>query len=361
MEGKKLKILNRYHVIFLIQNVMVGTSILSLPNRLSSMGYSQWWMPLLFGVIANLLLVPMIWLGLKYRNDTLFVIHEKIFGKWVGKAINVVFLVYFIVLMAAVCSSYLKLIQVVALIDRSTIGPLIIFLLVLVYIVSGGIKSIARFCIMSIFLTAGVIYFLKWGIIGGEIRHMMPLFNFTAQEFYTATKKGLMALGGFELLSFYFPYIINQKKIFKHASIGIWLSVSVTFLFTFVSVMFFSEWQLKNVLYPVLGLFKEVELSFLERIDVLGITIWIFLILSTVAAYLWVAKKGLDSVRSAPKKIHLYIIVALVFVVVQFPFIEEVQKLLFEYVFYVMYAMFLWPALLCIIHVLKPKKNEGIR
>ena len=92
--------------------------------------------------------------------------------------------------------------------------------------------------------------------------------------------------------------------------------------------MFFSEWQLKNVLYPVLSLFKEVELSFLERIDVLGITMWVFLILSTTAAYLWVAKKGLDSIRSSTKKSHLYIIAAFVFVVVQFPFMEAVSEAL---------------------------------
>ena len=117
-----------------------------------------------------------------------------------------------------------------------------------------------------------------------------------------------MAIGGFELISFYFPYIINQKKAFKHASIGLWISIAYSpFSFTFVSVMFFSEWQLKNVLYPVLDLFKEVELSFLERVDVLGITMWVFLILSTTAAYLWVAKKGLDSIRSTTKKV-IYIL-----------------------------------------------------
>ncbi len=110
-----------------------------------------------------------------------------------------------------------------------------------------------------------------------------------------------MAVGGFELISFYFPHIINQKKALKHASLGIWIGVLFTFVFTFVSVMYFSEWQLKNVLYPVLGLFKEVELSFLDRIDVLAMTMWVFLILSTTAAYLWVAKRGLDSIRSTSK------------------------------------------------------------
>lgn len=361
MDKNKQKILNHYHVIFLVQSVMVGTSILSLSNRLSSMGYSQWWMPVLFGIIANVLLIPMVWLGLKYRDDTLFVIHEKLFGKWIGKTINAILLVYFIVIIAATCASYLNLIQVVALIDRKITGPLIILLLLVTYFVNAGIKSIARFCIMSFFLTLGILFFLKWGILDGDIRHLLPVFNSTSKEFYTAAKKGLIAIGGFELISFYFPNIINQKKAFKHASIGIWISILITTLFTVVSVMFFSEWQLKNVLYPALSLFKEVKLSFLERIDVLSITMWVYLVLTTIAAYLWVAKKGLDSIRSTSKKAHLYIIVVLIFIIVQFPFMQEFQKILFERVYYVMYALFLWPALLCLIHMIKPKKNEGFK
>lgn len=361
MADNKLKTLNRYHVIFLIQNVIVGTSVLSLPNRLSSMGYSQWWMPLFFGVIANLLLIPIIWLGLKYRNDTLFVIHEKLFGKWIGKTVNSILIIYFIVIISAVCSSFIELIQVVALINQKITAPLIILLLMMVYITSNGIKSVARFCIISFFLTLWLVYFLKWGMVGGDISHTLPILNMTKEEFYTATKNGLMAVGGFELISFYFPYIIDQRKAFKHASFGLWISILFTFSFTFVSVMFFSEWQLQHVLYPVLNLFKEVELSFLERIDVLGITMWVFLIFTTTSAYLWVAKKGLDSIRSKPKKVHLYIIAVLIFVVVKFPYMYEFQKLVFERVFYVMYAMFLWPILLCLLHILKPKKNEGLK
>lgn len=360
MDKNKFKVLNGYHVVFLIQNVMVGTGVLSLPNRLSSMGYSQWWMPLLFGIIVNVALIPMIWLGLRYHHDNLFVIHEKLLGKWLGKSINAFLLVYFIIVLAAVISSYLQLIQVTALIDRPITGSLIIFLLLLIYIVSGEIKSIARFCMIAFFLTIGSVFFLRWGFVAGEIRHTMPFFNFTAKELFTAFKKGLMAVGGFELISFYFPHIINQKKALKHASFGIWLSIMFTFAFTFVSVMYFSEWQLENVLYPVLSLFKEVELSFIERIDVLAMTLWVFLILSTAAAYLWVAKSGLDSIRSRSKKSHLYIIATVIFVVIQLPFMQEFQKMLFERIFYMMYAMFIWPSLLCIIHVFKPKKNEGL-
>ncbi|CAM5207115.1 Spore germination protein B2 OS=Lysinibacillus sphaericus OX=1421 GN=gerBB PE=3 SV=1 [Lysinibacillus sphaericus] len=55
----KKKLLNAYHVVFLAQSVMIGTGILSLPQQLSSLGYSQALMPLIFGVIASVTLYPM--------------------------------------------------------------------------------------------------------------------------------------------------------------------------------------------------------------------------------------------------------------------------------------------------------------
>lgn len=360
MDQNQAKRLNGYHVVFLAQNVMMGTTILSLPHLLSSVGYSQWWFPLMFALIANLLLIPMIWLASKYSAHNLFVIHEKLLGKWLGKSINIFLIFYIIVLIGAVCEGYLELIQVVALPDRTTTGPLFIFFLLLVYIVNGDIKSIARFCIISFFLVTGVFYFLKWGILDGDIRHALPLFNFSTQELWTATKKGFFSMTGFELILFYFPYIIHQKKAFKQASLGIWICATIYFFTSLVSVMYFSEWQLKNVLYPVLYLFNAVKFSFLERVDVLAISLWVFFILSTASAYLWVAKRGIDSIWASEKKVHLYAIAIITYLFINIPFPQEFQKMLYVRVYYLNYGLMVWPIFLCMIHVLKVKK-EGVK
>ncbi|MEK5037580.1 GerAB/ArcD/ProY family transporter [Sporosarcina sp. FSL K6-3457] len=360
MEQNHTKVLNGYHVVFLVQNVMIGSTLLTLPNLLSPAGYSQWWFPLLFALIANLLVLPMIWLVSKYKEHDLFAIHEKLFGRWVGKGLNLFLLGYLIVLIAAICEGYLDLIQVVALPDRTTTWPLFLFFLVLVYITSGGIKSIARYCIMSFFLVTWIIYFLKWGMTDGDIRHALPLFNFTAQELFTATKKGFISMSGFELILFYFPYIIHQQRAFKQASLGIWICAILYLVTVLTSVMYFSIWQLENVLYPVLYLFNAVKLSFLERVDVLAISLWVFFILTTTTAYLWVVKRGIDSIRMAEKKSHLYIVATVIFLFINIPFPKEVQKMIYERVFYINYAFIIWPLFLCIIHLVKPAK-EGVK
>ncbi|QDQ02159.1 GerAB/ArcD/ProY family transporter [Lysinibacillus fusiformis] len=357
MSTNNQKVLNGYHVVFLVQSVMIGTGILSLPQKVSSLGYSQAFMPLLFGVIASLTLWPMIWINGKYPNANLFRINEILLGKWLGKIINFFFVLQFIVFCAGIISNYMHLIQSTALQEQTITLPVFCFLLLLVYIVSGDIKSIARFCMLTIFIMIGMVFFTSWAFEKGEMSHFLPLFNFTGAEFYDAMKRGYLSILGYELIMFYYPYIVQQKKAFKHSLIGIWISILFCFITTAISVMYYSEWQLKNIEFSVLNLFKAGEFSFVERIDIIGITLWVFLILSTVATYLWCAKKGVDSLISKNSKVYLYILAIIIFFVVKMPFSRNFQDKLFIGSNYVAYMMIIWPIFLSIVYLLRKKKQ----
>lgn len=358
MSTNKQKPLNGYHVVFLTQSAMIGTGILTLPQKLSSLGYSQAFVPLLFGLIACLTMWPMIWLNSKYKNDNLFRINEKLLGNWIGKSINIIIVLNFIIFLAGIISNYMNLIQTTALPEQTITIPVLFFLLLLLYIVSGGIKAIARFSIMAFFLTIPIFYFLRWAIEKGDISHVLPLFNFNGKEFLNALKEGYLSILGYELIMFFYPYIENQKKAFKHALIGVWISIILCLITTLVSVMYYSEWQLKNIEFSVLHLFKAGELTFIERIDIFGITLWVFLILSTVAGYLWSAKKGLDSIRSKETKSHDYIITILIFLLIILPISQELLERLFKLSNYVVYGLIIWPMFLSIIHLLRKKQVQ---
>lgn len=356
MDVQKKKVLNGYHVVFLVQNIMIGMGLLSLNHTLSAVGFSQWWFPLLFGVVANLTLIPIVWISLQYRDDDLFDIHEKLFGKSLGKFLNIIFIAYAIVIFAAVIQKYLDLVFISILPERNVIGHLLLFMILAVSIVKGGIKSLARFCILAFFLTGWLVYYLRWGIEKGEVSHLLPLFNFTSAEFWGTFKDGFMTMTGYELIMVYFPYIIHPLKAFKHASIGIWNTTLFYISVTIVGTMYFSEWQLENLLFPVLKLFQAVDLSFVEQIDTFGLTIWVFLMLTTVGGYLWMAKKGIDSVRNTNSQYHIYIVAVTVFIIIILPFPMFLAKL-YEYIFLVSYGVILWPILLILVHLLRKNKK----
>lgn len=335
---------------------MIGMGLLSINHTLSPVGYSQWWFPILFGIVANLTLIPMVWISLKYKDDNLFDIHEKLFGKWLGKFLNIFLIAYAIMIFAAVIQKYLDLVFISILTERNIVGHLLLLVLLAVFIVKGGIKSIARFCILTFFLTGWLVYYLRWGIEKGEISHLLPLFNFTSAEFWKTFKDGYMTMTGYELIMVYFPYIIHPLKAFKQASIGIWNTVFFYVSVTIVGTMYFSEWQLENLLFPVLKLFQAVDLSFVEQIDTFGLTIWVFLMLTTVGGYLWMAKKGIDSVRNSNSQYHIYGVAIMGVIIIILPFPMFLAKL-YEYVFLVSYGVILWPGFLILVHLLRKNKK----
>ena len=122
--------------------------------------------------------------------------------------------------------------------------------------------------------------------------------------------------------------------------------------------MYFTEWQIEHSLFPVLKLFQAVDLSFVERMDKVGISLWVFLILTTAGAYLWVAKKGVDSVRNKNSQYHIYAVAILTYIVINLPISQVMRKTLYENSFYVSYGLILWPILLCIVHLIRRKRNE---
>ncbi len=123
--------------------------------------------------------------------------------------------------------------------------------------------------------------------------------------------------------------------------------------------MYYSEWQLKNVEFSVLNLFKAGEFTFIERIDIIGITLWVFLILSSITAYVWCAKRGMDTFLKKKKQSYqLYIIALIIFFIVKMPFSREFQEKLFMASNYVGYVLVSWPVFLILIYVIRKKQVQ---
>ncbi|GAE24503.1 spore germination protein [Halalkalibacter wakoensis JCM 9140] len=358
MDNGNIVKLNKYHVIFLIQNTMIGIGLFSLPNDISAVGYNQWLIPILLGVLANITLIPIVMLCLKYPRDSLFKITEKLLGKVVGKIVNATLLLYGIASASSVVSDFSRLVQGIVL-PTFTINPFVIStFIVVIAIVLGGIKSVARFCMFSFFMTGWMIAFLQWPLQAGNWIHLYPTFEVGWNDWLTGMYEGSIAMFGYGLILFYFPYIQEQKKAFLHASIGIWIAVIYYFLVSVAAVIYFSPWQIDNLLYPVLNLFQAIQLPFVERIENFGTTLWVFLVLSTAATYLWIAKKGMDALFNKHKNRtwHVYVAAILAVLIILGPIPIDLQRQLYdEWVVYYGYGVIALPSFLLLIHAVKTK------
>lgn len=361
MDKGKFRKLNRFHVVFLVQNVMVHYGLFAFPYFARGLGNTAWLIPVAFGILITFLLFPMVKLCEKFPSENLFQINEKLLSKPIGKVINLLIVGYGVLIVSNVSSQYLRLVQAISLNERTLTVPAIAFYIVLITFVLGGIKLIARFSIFSFFMTGWMVYFLVWPLSKGIWINAVSDLNFQMLDWTLSLHESVLAVLGFELILFYYPYIMNKKKAYKDAVIGVWIALFFFFAVTFASVVYFSVWQLENVIYPVLNIYKAVELSFLERIENFGLSLWVFLIFSTCSAYLWMAKRGLDSIlsKNQNRNWHLYVLAALSLFLYLGPIPYQLQQYLFETVsVYFAYVLLLWPIFLLFVSFFRQPRRE---
>lgn len=360
MDKGSYKKLNGYHVVFLIVGALVGLSALTLSNDLSVVGYSQCTIILLYGIVSNILLFPMIRISLKYPKNNLFEINEILLGKMIGKVINILIIIYTILIIARASGGYLSLTQTSILVNKEFSLPLLFLFFVMLYIVTGGIKLIARFSIFAFFLSTWMVIAARWPFSMGSLTHLMPMFNFTLKEGMEAFHKGYGAMMGYELIMIYFPFIINQKKAFRHGSIGIWISTGIYFVGVLSCVVYFSPWQLESLRFPLLTVFKVVEYTFIKKVENILSASLMFLILSTMSLYVWAAKKGMDSLFGKRRILHMYLATFVVALLLYITIPIIIESFLFEeLLFYLGYGVILWPIFLLAIHGIRRRGGKA--
>lgn len=346
MDIKQRHPLNSYHVFFLVQSSIFGFGLLSLPHTLSSLGYSQWLMPLFFGALASVSIFFIVKLNALFPDLHLFEIQEKLFGVTVASFLQFAWLLFFLTSVYDAVNNYLRLVEFMLLPNQTTFMLYIVMVVLQVFIVKGGIKSIARFSILAFPVIIIMMIFLSWGLKEGYATHLVPTFTFNTRDFWDAVKPAYSSFLGFELLLLYYHYVQKKEYVMKMTLGGLWTTALFYLIALISSTMYFSEWQLKNVHFSVLKLFQVVELSFVERVDTLSVSLWSIQIISTASIYLWAIQKSIDHFRNKESPYHLYIIAALIVALKLIPIGEERTEQLQQLNSYIGYALSVFPILL---------------
>lgn len=309
MDNRKILILNRYHVFFLVQNIMIGLGLLTLAYDVSPVGYAAWVVPIMLGILLTPVIIANLKLLSRFPEKDVFAINRTVLGKRLGSFLNLVFTLYCFLVVAKTTYGFARVIQSLSFPNKSIGFPIIATLFCVFLVASYGVKSVARFCIIAFFLTIGLLYFLRWSFMGATWSHLFPLFNFGIREVIASLHKGFLSLLGFEGILFYYPFIRQKEKALKDTLLGFWLTISIYTLVCLASVVIFTIWQLQNLETPVLNIFQLAELSFIERLESFGLNIWIFLIVSTASFYLWAAARGMKSLlgQKTIQSKHLFV------------------------------------------------------
>jgi spore germination protein (amino acid permease) len=310
---------------YVVVAMQIGVGALGFQRIIAKdAGYDSW----ISVIVAGLLTHIFIWMMYKIcetAEGDVIRANVYVFGKIIGNSINTVFILYFIITCSVVLGELIEIIRTWMFLDFSPFWFAIIYLLLGMYIVFGGFRTVAGISFFGKIIPSYLVFSFGYSLKYGDFSNLLPLFDHSFGQMVKSGYDMSLSYLGFEVLFFIYPFIKKPEQSKKWVHIGL---LTTTFIYTGLAVITFAYFPpglLDRSIWPTLEIWKIVRLPFVERFEYLGIANWALLILPNVAIALWVASRGTKLVyHLSQKKAVILIALICLAVAVQIPTRERI-------------------------------------
>jgi spore germination protein len=307
--------IERKDLILAVSSMMVGVGILTLPRIIAETTETSggWMSILLAGLAAMSLAWSLAKLASMFPKQSFYDYTSVIATKPVSVILTLLIGLYFI-LVAAYITRQLSNIIKQYLFDRTPIEVIaLIFVLIVIYAVSGSRTALLRLNVMffPIVLTVMLlVQFMNLGFI--ETDNFKPFFVTPWNDVLTGALKSEHGFLGFEIVLFYTALMKKPKDAPKAAMMGVALPMMLYLIIYIFVIGVFSNVETANQIYPTIELSKEVEVpgEFFERFESIFLTIWVMTIFNTAAMAYDVSVLSMGSVFKKIQKFKLTLVLA---------------------------------------------------
>ncbi|WP_157842781.1 MULTISPECIES: GerAB/ArcD/ProY family transporter [Bacillus] len=356
--------LTQWQLFFLIVQTQIGISILSLPNTVFKNAKWDGWISVLIAGIGIQIIITVIWMLLKNKNkmESIFSKQTLIFGKKIGSFFNLLYILFFIMIFSFVLVLYSEIIKTWILIYTPHWLIVLTLLIPIVYLVRAGLQPLARFYVLTIPIIILIIISIAISYKRVNIFYILPIGYNGLQNILIASKDCIIAMLGLEVIMVGYTHTkIAPKKAYFMSSLAN-IVVTIIYSFTvFTCSIYFSPEEINIVPHPVLYMTKGFTSPIIERVDLIFVTLWVLLVITTASSYLYMASFGL---KYTFKKVNFKAIVIVVgFLSFFLTFIPREQYLLIKdigkVISFVSFGfLFFLPVFLLILSIFIKRKGE---
>lgn len=297
-----------HDLFFIIVGIQIGVGFLSAPRYIFAQSQQDAWLSVIIAWLLMLLLaLAMLKILSCYENTDIFGIQVHIFGKWFGKFLGSIYLLFFFFELLSVLLAYIEIIQIFIYPRIPSFMMGLLLLILIVYSVTGGIRVITGVVFLFVILSPWFFLLLYDPILRMESTHFLPLFEASITDLLKGAKTTSYSFLGLEILFIIYPFIDNKEKVKWPTYLGVTTSSFVVLITTIVSIGYFSPNDFDLLDWPVVSLFKSVTFSFMERFDYFVIAEWIMVTIPTAILFMWGITQGTKRLFRVKENITLYV------------------------------------------------------
>lgn len=322
--GKQQNDVTSKQVIIAIFSLVIGAGILTVSREVVDTVQTPdaWISILLSGILAVISGVMAVILCGRYPGRTIYQFSTEVVGPVIGKALNIVVSLYFIMIagfeariMSELVSTYLLQITPVKVL-------MIVFIWVGTYLVIGGINPILKafeiYFPIIVFLIVGI---LMLSMKKFELNNIRPFFSKGFLPLLKGIGNSLTIYAGYEIILVITAFMDRPQKAMKSLIIGLLLTIVLNTAVVLISIGVLSIDEIKNLTWPTSSLVAEIDLpgGFIENYKLFFILIWMISIYTTFVGVQYLAALGFSQTLSVDYRHALFASIPLIYLTALIP------------------------------------------
>jgi spore germination protein KB len=271
----------------------------------------------------------------KLPGKNLFEILIFCLGKWVGKFIGILYVLYFFYIASRILRDFCEL-MTSTIFENTPIEIIAITMIfVIVYMLYLGLEVMGRTSeifipyMFSFILLIGISIFLSGEL---EFRNLQPILGEGFRPVLKAVFPGLITFPFGEMIAFtvIIPYVSKFKQIGKVSILAISVSGLIIIYNSIVQIATLGPDLKERASFPLLSAAREISLlAFIERVDLVVVFIVMFGIIVKVSVFFYGGLKGLEVIMNKSYRTMVFsmgMIIAYFTIQISDDFLEHIQE-----------------------------------
>ncbi|OCT13575.1 hypothetical protein A8709_18450 [Paenibacillus pectinilyticus] len=248
------------------------------------------------GIIGLGLTTILVRVSQRHPSQTLVEFAQKLFGKWIGKLISLLYLVVWYSVCADILRIFSLFIKQILFHDTPVWSISALMMAAMVYITfAGSVEAIARFSeLAGPLIIVGIVISFTLNIPNLHIALLLPIYADTGiMPILQGSLVNASFLGESMMIMMLTPFIAKPEKLLKPILLSICIPSILALVATIMVIATFGTSIGSSMYFPYFAMVRFINyLEFIQNMDVWIVFIWIFSVLVKLSMYLFINSYG---------------------------------------------------------------------
>ena len=357
-----------YQLAMIVIMTVIGVGVFNIVHVVAKFGGNDGWIIMMaFGIAHIFLAFLMVKLSSHFPGKTFPEYIQLILGVFLGKILVFLICVYIMFSLAYEVREFTEVAKMFLLPRTPTEVIIFALILVCVYVVRGGVESVARIAEIT-FPILFIPFFLVLipGLPKLDLTNLLPFGSDITTKVTRMIPHASHAFRGIEFILFYIGFMEKPQKAYKPVA---WALIFITFFYTFISIIGISAFGVKSAsktIWPLLNYIRNINIPglFLERLEGVILSIWVITVFTTIITGFYIVTYSISKILNTKeqKQFALPLMIFIYYLALQPESLAELYKWgdwIFKYVNSIF--MYIVPILALVIVVIRKmgvKKSE---